>query len=41
MFDRNASRTAMGTLFMRAAHQLLDASPHILEDSVAVSLIGD
>jgi methyltransferase (TIGR00027 family) len=40
MPDRNASRTALGTAYMRAAHQLLDASPHILEDSLAMRLLG-
>ncbi len=40
MSDRNASRTALGTAYMRAAHQLLDASPHILEDPLAVRLLG-
>ncbi len=40
MPDRNASRTAIATAYMRAAHQLLDASPHILEDPIAVTLLG-
>ena len=40
MPDRNASRTALGTAYMRAAHQLLDAPPRILEDPVAVQLLG-
>lgn len=40
MSDRNSSRTALGTAYMRAAHQLLDASPHILEDPLAVRLLG-
>jgi methyltransferase (TIGR00027 family) len=40
MSDRNASRTALGTAYMRAAHQLLDASPHILEDPLVVMLLG-
>ena len=31
MSDRNASCTALGTAYMRAAHQLLDAPPRILE----------
>ena len=40
MSDRNASRTALGTAYMRAAHQLLDAPPRILEDPLAVTLLG-
>ncbi|MBI1815394.1 MAG: class I SAM-dependent methyltransferase [Deltaproteobacteria bacterium] len=40
MSDRNASRTALGTAYMRAAHQLLDAPPQILEDPLAVLLLG-
>jgi len=35
-----ASRTALGTAFMRAAHQLLDAPPRILEDPLVVKLLG-
>lgn len=35
-----SSRTALGTAYLRAAHQLLDAPPRILEDPVAVSLLG-
>ena len=40
MSDRNPSITALGTAYMRAAHQLLDASPHILEDPPAVTMLG-
>jgi len=40
MSDRNVSRTALGTAYMRAAHQLLDAPPRILEDPLAVRLLG-
>ncbi len=40
MSDRNASRTALGTAYMRAAHQLLDAPPYVLEDPFAVKLLG-
>jgi methyltransferase (TIGR00027 family) len=40
MSDQNASRTALGTAYMRAAHQLLDAPPRILDDSLAVRLLG-
>jgi methyltransferase (TIGR00027 family) len=38
--DRNTSRTALGTAYMRAAHQLLDSPPHILEDPVTLALLG-
>lgn len=40
MSARNPSRTALGTAYLRAAHQLLDAPPHILEDPLAVTLLG-
>jgi methyltransferase (TIGR00027 family) len=40
MPPRNASRTAVATAYLRAAHQLLDARPLILDDPVAVSLLG-
>jgi methyltransferase (TIGR00027 family) len=40
MADRNFSRTAFGTAYLRAAHQLLDAQPRILEDPIAVVLLG-
>ncbi len=38
--DRKTSRTALGTAYLRAAHQLLDAPPRILEDPLAVTLLG-
>jgi methyltransferase (TIGR00027 family) len=38
--DRKASHTALSTAYLRAAHQLLDAPPHILEDPIAVMLLG-
>ena len=38
--DQPASRTALGTAYMRAAHQLLDAAPRILEDPLALKLLG-
>jgi methyltransferase (TIGR00027 family) len=38
--DHKASRTALGTAYLRAAHQLLDAQPRILEDPVALPLLG-
>ena len=40
MSDRNTSRTALGTAYLRAAHQLFDAPPRILEDTLAVLLLG-
>ena len=40
MNDHKASRTALGTAYLRAAHQLLDGQPHILDDPVALSLLG-
>ena len=40
MSEHHPSRTALSTAYLRAAHQLLDAVPHILEDPVAVSLLG-
>jgi len=41
MSERNASSTALGTLYMRAVHQLLDAHPLILDDPVALTLLGE
>jgi methyltransferase (TIGR00027 family) len=40
MSDRKTSRTALRTAYLRAAHQLFDAPPRILEDPLAVSLLG-
>jgi len=40
MCNRNTSRTALGTAYMRAAHQLLDAPPRILDDPISVMLLG-
>lgn len=40
MSGRDASPTALRTAYLRAAHQLLDAPPRILEDPVAVALLG-
>ena len=40
MSNREASRTAIATAYLRAAHQLLDAPPRVLEDPVAVRLLG-
>jgi methyltransferase (TIGR00027 family) len=38
---RTASRTARGVALLRAAHQLLDAPPPILDDPVILRLIGE
>jgi len=38
---RHASNTAYGTLFMRGVHQLLDDEPLILDDPVALTLLGE
>jgi len=40
MSERSASGTALGTLYMRAIHQLLDARPLIFEDLPALTLLG-
>jgi methyltransferase (TIGR00027 family) len=39
MQERQASWTAIYTAIFRAAHQLLDATPKILDDPVAVGLV--
>ncbi|MCX7176946.1 MAG: class I SAM-dependent methyltransferase [Proteobacteria bacterium] len=41
MADREASHTALATAYLRAAHQLLDAPPRILDDPIAVRLLGN
>lgn len=40
MSDREASHTALATAYLRAAHQLLDAEPRILDDPMAVRVLG-
>lgn len=40
MTTRTASSTALATARLRAAHQILDAAPHILDDTVAQLLLG-
>ncbi len=40
MQDQAASRTALATAYMRAAHQLLDDKPLLLSDPVALPLLG-
>jgi methyltransferase (TIGR00027 family) len=39
MTGYDASRTALGTLYLRAVHQLFDAEPRILDDPVAARLL--
>lgn len=39
--QRGASRTALATAYMRAAHQLLDRNPLILDDPLALRLLGE
>lgn len=40
MSQREASRTALVTAYLRAAHQIFDAKPLILDDPVAMQLLG-
>ena len=40
MVDDKVSRTAIGTAYLRAAHQLFEAQPRILDDPVSLSLLG-
>ncbi len=40
MSEHKASRTALGTAYVRAAHQLFEAPPRIFDDPVALSLLG-
>jgi methyltransferase (TIGR00027 family) len=40
MSDYKASHTALGTAYLRAAHQLLEAKPLLFDDPVALSLLG-
>jgi methyltransferase (TIGR00027 family) len=40
MADRESSLTALVATYIRAAHQLFDAQPLILDDPVALSLLG-
>ena len=35
-----ASQTALGTAYLRAAHQLLDGEPKLLDDPMAAALLG-
>jgi len=38
MQDQTASKTALATAYIRAAHQLLDDKPLLLSDPVALPL---
>lgn len=40
MPERNPSRTAAGVAWLRAAHQIVDGEPRILDDPVAPRLLG-
>ncbi|HEY5505064.1 MAG TPA: hypothetical protein VIK28_07890 [Sedimentisphaerales bacterium] len=40
MSDYKASHTALGTAYLRAAHQLLEAQPLLFDDPVALPLLG-
>jgi methyltransferase (TIGR00027 family) len=40
MSDYKASHTALGTAYLRAAHQLLEAKPLLFDDPVALPLLG-
>jgi methyltransferase (TIGR00027 family) len=41
MIDEKPSQTAIGTGYLRAAHQVLDGSPRLFEDPLAVTVLGD
>ena len=40
MQDQEASKTALGVAYLRAAHQLIDPAPRLFEDPVALPLLG-
>lgn len=40
MQDKKASRTALATAYIRAAHQLLDKGPRVLIDPIALIILG-
>lgn len=40
MQAENASRTALATAYLRAAHQIIDLEPRVLEDPIALRLLG-
>src|SRR5579871_4333423 len=39
MAERESSKTALGVAVLRAAHQIIDASPKILDDQVILQLL--
>ncbi len=41
MLPNQPSRTALATGYLRAAHQLLDPPPRLLEDPLAVAVLGE
>jgi methyltransferase (TIGR00027 family) len=41
MQDKRASHTAIATAYLRAAHQILDSKPLILNDPIALTLLGN
>ena len=41
MLDSQPSRTALATAYLRAAHQLLDAPPRVLDDPLAITVLGE
>lgn len=41
MLENQPSHTALATAYLRAAHQLLDKSPHLLEDPLALAVLGE
>jgi methyltransferase (TIGR00027 family) len=41
MSERSSSQTAWGVMVLRAAHQIIDDQPRILDDPVAVRLLDD
>jgi len=40
MLPDSVSRTALGTAYLRAAHQIFETEPRVLDDPVALPLIG-
>ena len=40
MQDKGSSRTALVTAYLRAAHQIIDLGPCILDDPVALTILG-
>lgn len=40
MQAENASRTALATAYLRAAHQIMDVKPRVLDDPFALRLLG-